>query len=361
MQQASKPNLSAVDLPQLKAVVDAVDHLSKSPRKVESVDAVVHAVRALVSEPMVAGHVDGGLDNIVASLLKGAHYLIAEAQKIQTKGAAGTQQPEADTTTTDDSPGNTNSQETDAASRSTFYARSLGRKAAGSMPVGTANVAEVGVIGSASYNEVHRQQVSGPPTALIHNPSFPPGLRSSDAYSEISDACYVPARRCSDPHGFFHQDPGQSSSSNNRYYTSSSTTGNTDASRPAMMTLRAYLQEVATEDPGCVFVARRIHLLGFHSPKRLREHFSQYGQVVKVLVAHRKLNPAPDAVGHMVLKKRPGSLGLVVMMHKSSVQNILALGADQTVGGHQVSIEAFVPSKTDDLTTDEAQRTQWLQ
>jgi hypothetical protein len=113
--------------------------------------------------------------------------------------------------------------------------------------------------------------------------------------------------------------------------------------RPQQLTLRHHLKEVSAEDPSCIFVARQIHSLGFNSQKILREHFAQYGPVSRVLVAHRKIKGLSDSRGNP--KTRPGSLGLIVMKRAATVKQIMALGPEQVVGGNQIRIEMYEPSK----------------
>jgi hypothetical protein len=125
---------------------------------------------------------------------------------------------------------------------------------------------------------------------------------------------------------------------------------------PKLLTLRSHLKEVSSEDPACIFVVRKIHTLGFHSHKKLREHYSQYGPVARALVAHRKLKAIPDSNGQMGLPRtRPGSLGLIIMRNAASAQKILALGEEQNVAGHKIRVEIFEPSKTDDYASTTAE------
>lgn len=104
-------------------------------------------------------------------------------------------------------------------------------------------------------------------------------------------------------------------------------------------TLRAYLTEMGSEDPSCIFITRRINKLGFKSREILFQHFSKYGAVSRVLVAHSKVKPFKEASGE--LRTRPGSLGLVVMKEAPSVTKILALGEAQTVAGHPIMVQSF--------------------
>jgi len=118
-------------------------------------------------------------------------------------------------------------------------------------------------------------------------------------------------------------------------------------------TLRNYLEEACHEDASCVFLVRHIHRLGFHSAKILRDHFSHYGQVVRVLVAHKKGNGLAD--NQEQSKDRPGSLGFIIMKRPGSVRKVMATGKDHTVDGQKIRIEMFEPSKlSNGSSTDDA-------
>jgi hypothetical protein len=114
-------------------------------------------------------------------------------------------------------------------------------------------------------------------------------------------------------------------------------------------TLRSHLTEVSHEDQACIFIARRINKLGFRSREILRQHYSQYGDVSRVLVAHSKVKPFRDAYGH--LRTRPGGLGLIVMQSAESVSKILAAGEEQLVAGHQIRVQVFERPNAADLCT----------
>jgi len=109
-------------------------------------------------------------------------------------------------------------------------------------------------------------------------------------------------------------------------------------------TLSSHLMEVSAEDPSCVFVARQIHKLGFQSRERLRQHFSQYGKVVRVLVADKRVKTFSGPNGQR--KTRPGGLGLIVMRSPSSVRRVLGAGGNQLVCGHWVAIQPYDGPKT---------------
>merc|ERR1719198_2610932 len=50
--------------------------------------------------------------------------------------------------------------------------------------------------------------------------------------------------------------------------------------------LRQDLELLRQRQPECVIIVRKIKKLGFESPQILDDHFSQYGEVKELLVAH---------------------------------------------------------------------------
>jgi len=104
-------------------------------------------------------------------------------------------------------------------------------------------------------------------------------------------------------------------------------------------TLGMHLTELQGEDPRCVFIVRRVSSMGFQSQELLATHFSQWGMVTRVLVAHSKVKPFRCS-GNLP-RIRPGSLGFVVMDSVKSVKNILAAGKEQMVADCLISVEPF--------------------
>ncbi|CAK0856913.1 unnamed protein product [Prorocentrum cordatum] len=103
--------------------------------------------------------------------------------------------------------------------------------------------------------------------------------------------------------------------------------------------LRHHLQEMRAEDPRCIFIARRINKLGFRSKALLEKHYSQFGEVTKIMVAHSKVKPDPSS-GTMP-RTRPGNFGLVVMRSPEAVKKILQQGSEQTVGDFAIQVHQF--------------------
>eukprot|EP00929_Paragymnodinium_shiwhaense_P071672 TRINITY_DN36419_c0_g1_i1.p1 TRINITY_DN36419_c0_g1~~TRINITY_DN36419_c0_g1_i1.p1 ORF type:complete len:1021 (-),score=191.97 TRINITY_DN36419_c0_g1_i1:409-3471(-) len=104
-------------------------------------------------------------------------------------------------------------------------------------------------------------------------------------------------------------------------------------------TLRSHLMQVRSENPECIFIARRINKLGFRSREILRHHYTQYGEVSRVLVAHSKVKAFRDSSGE--LRTRPGGLGLVVMKSAATTRKILALGEEHFIAGHSIRVQCF--------------------
>ena len=78
--------------------------------------------------------------------------------------------------------------------------------------------------------------------------------------------------------------------------------------------LSTLLQVLEEFDEACVLTVRKIHKIGLHSARMLREHFSQFGEVDRVML----LPSRPKApVGHVAspgsAKVRPASMAFVVM------------------------------------------------
>lgn len=117
-------------------------------------------------------------------------------------------------------------------------------------------------------------------------------------------------------------------------------------------TLSSHLMEVSEGDPTCVFVVRQIHKLGFQSREKLRQHYSQYGKVLRVLVADKRVKAFPSTNGQR--KTRPGGLGMIVMQSAASVNKVLAAGAEQLVGGYSILIQPYEGPKTNSLIIDDA-------
>jgi len=108
-------------------------------------------------------------------------------------------------------------------------------------------------------------------------------------------------------------------------------------SAPPAQTLSTSLQLLSAENPDCLFIVRRISKLGFKATRTLKRHFSTYGQVVRVLVAHSTVRHN----GQSHQRQRPSSLGFVQMGTPEAVKNILAAGFEQDIEGASIHVQKF--------------------
>lgn len=97
-------------------------------------------------------------------------------------------------------------------------------------------------------------------------------------------------------------------------------------------------------DPQCVFVVRHIAKLGFKAARTLRQHFSMQGPVVQVLL-QSPTKTERDA-GSQV-QGCPSNLGLVHMLNAECVNQILANGHEQGVGGVIIGVQKYQPGHGD--------------
>mmetsp|Transcript_140167 Transcript_140167/g.247725 ORF Transcript_140167/g.247725 Transcript_140167/m.247725 type:complete len:577 (+) Transcript_140167:67-1797(+) len=95
-------------------------------------------------------------------------------------------------------------------------------------------------------------------------------------------------------------------------------------------TLRTHLRELQKVEPEQVVLVRKINRLGFESPAALRAHYSKYGKVERVLVAHSHVKSQNR---RFAARLRPSGLGFVVMSKKEEADAILAEGPEQVVEG----------------------------
>lgn len=106
-----------------------------------------------------------------------------------------------------------------------------------------------------------------------------------------------------------------------------------------VQTLSTSLQLLTNEDPDCLFIVRRMNKLGFKASRKLKYHFSAYGTVVRVLVAHSTVRQHGDPQCHA--RRRPSSLGFVQMATAASVKEVLAQGPEQEVDGAVIRVQRF--------------------
>lgn len=105
-------------------------------------------------------------------------------------------------------------------------------------------------------------------------------------------------------------------------------------------TLSSSLQILSQEDPACLCIVRRINKLGFKAPQKLKLFFSQFGPVVRVLLAHSTVRQQGEST--TPARRRPASLGFLQMRKASSIAEVLARGPILQVEGVDVMVQQFV-------------------
>jgi len=114
-------------------------------------------------------------------------------------------------------------------------------------------------------------------------------------------------------------------------------------------TLRSHLQALQDKDPQCVLIVRKINRLGFESPNVLSAHFSSYGQVEHVFVAHSHVRCQNRGV--LAARLRPSGLGFLVMALKEDAEKIMQDGDEHTVQGVSIKVQRF--EKRADILAEE--------
>jgi len=102
--------------------------------------------------------------------------------------------------------------------------------------------------------------------------------------------------------------------------------------------LRQDLELLRQRQPECVIIVRKIKKLGFESPQILDDHFSQYGEVKELLVAHSHVKPTSKRPNGRV---RPAALGFVVMATPEGTHNAFKGGTNQIIGDVSVELAPF--------------------
>jgi len=102
--------------------------------------------------------------------------------------------------------------------------------------------------------------------------------------------------------------------------------------------LRQDLELLRQRQPEHVIIVRKIKKLGFESPQLLDDHFSQYGEVKELLVAHSHVKPTAKRPNGRV---RPAALGFVVMATDEGAQKAFKMGAEQNIHGISIELAPF--------------------
>lgn len=105
-------------------------------------------------------------------------------------------------------------------------------------------------------------------------------------------------------------------------------------------TLRTHLEALAGEDSNRILIVRRINRLGFESPTFLEKHFSEYGKVSRVFVAHSRVKPSAK---RPVPRVRPAGLGFVLMDNVEDANRIATAGPEMTINNVNIEVKLYQP------------------
>lgn len=123
--------------------------------------------------------------------------------------------------------------------------------------------------------------------------------------------------------------------------------GQVEVLQPLRDLLHLHHKALHSEDPSCIFVVQQINRLGVRCREVLRHHYTMYGEVSKVVVAHSMVKPSRNPSGQP--RAQPGGLGLVVMRNRASVAQILGDGGEQVILGRTIRVERFEGPKIEDV------------
>mmetsp|Transcript_24981 Transcript_24981/g.39068 ORF Transcript_24981/g.39068 Transcript_24981/m.39068 type:complete len:441 (+) Transcript_24981:132-1454(+) len=103
-------------------------------------------------------------------------------------------------------------------------------------------------------------------------------------------------------------------------------------------TLRANLEELAKMDPARVLMLRKINKLGVRAPAMLKDYFSKFGAVDRVMISHSRAksiyNPSQTRV-------RIAGLAFVVMSTEEEARAVLDIGREHVVQSVGISVSEF--------------------
>lgn len=107
---------------------------------------------------------------------------------------------------------------------------------------------------------------------------------------------------------------------------------------PVQVSLSSHLSEVDGVSSDRIFLVRKIQKLQLGSLEAIRAHFSTYGKVDAVLVAHSHVM---SSCRRFVRRMRPSNLAIVIMASEEAVAAIHSAGGSQVIDGVSVLVEHF--------------------
>lgn len=102
--------------------------------------------------------------------------------------------------------------------------------------------------------------------------------------------------------------------------------------------LRSHFSELDRVPCARIFLVRKIQRLGLGSADAVQAHFSAYGEVEGVLVAH---SPVLSGCKSYVRRLRPSNLAIVIMATASMAEKVHREGRDHIVNGCSVFVEPY--------------------
>lgn len=108
--------------------------------------------------------------------------------------------------------------------------------------------------------------------------------------------------------------------------------------------LATLLQVLDEVDESCVLTVRKIHKIGLNSAQILREHFSQFGEVDRVMLLPSRPKATSQALTAEVSvgsgKIRPASMAFVVMRSRQPAI-VARLNEIHVIEGHPIQVQLF--------------------
>jgi len=102
--------------------------------------------------------------------------------------------------------------------------------------------------------------------------------------------------------------------------------------------LRSHFSELDGVPRARIFLVRKIQQLGLGSADAVQAHFSSYGDVEGVLVAH---SPVLSGCKSYVRRWRPSNLAIVIMATETMAKKVHREGRDHVINGCSVVVEPY--------------------
>jgi RNA recognition motif-containing protein len=113
-------------------------------------------------------------------------------------------------------------------------------------------------------------------------------------------------------------------------------------------TLRTNLRDLSNLEAERVLLVRKINRLGLDSAAILKAHFSQFGEVDRIMVSHSR---AKSIFGRGEARVRPAGLGFLLMTKPEDVEAVLRAGEEHVIEGATIWCSRFEPREASSLWT----------